>query len=93
LINNTVEIVKLIQTGRWEEAKEAAKDSLGASQAINGLKNLLKSGDITKEELERLKSMKASMSNLLSPGWLSEYDSDYFSLLFAYIDLIEKGAK
>ncbi|MGD0329462.1 MAG: hypothetical protein ABSB40_03330 [Nitrososphaeria archaeon] len=93
MINNTVEIVKLIQTGRWEEAKEAAKDSLGASQAINGLKSLLKNGDITQEELERLKSMKASMSNLLSSGWISEYDSDYFSLLFAYIDLIEKGAK
>jgi hypothetical protein len=93
MINNTTEIVKLIQTGRWEEAKAAVIDSLGASHAINCLKSLLKNGNIEKEELERLKSMKASMSNLLSPGWISEYDSDYFSLLFTYIDLIEKGVK
>lgn len=90
MINNTGEIVKLIQTGRWAEAKVAAKDSLGASQAINGLKSLLKNGNIDREELGRLKSLKASISNLLSSGWLSEYDSDYFTLLFTYVEVIEK---
>ena len=82
--------MKLIQTGRWAEAKVAAKDSLGASQAINGLKSLLKNGNIDREELGRLKSLKASISNLLSSGWLSEYDSDYFTLLFTYVEVIEK---
>jgi len=92
LINNTEEIVKLIQTGRWDEAKVAAKDSLGASQAINGLKSLIKNGNIEKKELEKLKSMKTGISNLISSGWFSEYDSDYFKLLFTYIDIIEKEA-
>lgn len=92
MINNTEEIVKLIQTGKWEEAKVAAKGSFGAFQAINGLKSLMKNGNIEKKELEKLKSMKASISNLISSGWFSEYDSDYFKLLFTYIDTIEKEA-
>ena len=60
-------------------------------QSISALKGLLKSGKIEQKELERLKSLKKDITGLKSAGWLAEFDIDYFTLFFAYIDKAEKN--
>jgi hypothetical protein len=80
----------LIKLGKWDDARNLAKDSYGALQSISALKGLLKSGKIEQKELERLKSLKREIIGMMSAGWLAEFDIDYFTLLFSYIDTAEK---
>ncbi|MGQ9780981.1 MAG: hypothetical protein ACUVQ8_01830 [Nitrososphaeria archaeon] len=86
MIDNVKEIVKLIEDNKWDEARSVAKDSLGALQAINAIKSLTKNGAVEKEELQKIKCMKANFSSLIQSGWLSEFDVDYFTLLFTFIE-------
>jgi hypothetical protein len=90
LIENIDEILKLIDDNRWDEAKAAAQNSAGASQAINAIKSLLKNGG-AEQEIRRLQSLENSIAKLMSTGWLSEFDEDYFALLFAYVKHVEKS--
>lgn len=82
----------MINLGKWDDARNLAKDSYGALQSISALKGLLKSGKIEQKELEKLKSLKEDIIDLKSTGWLAEFDIDYFTLLFAYIDKVEENS-
>ena len=76
----------MINLGKWDDAKSLAGDSDGALQSISTLKGLLKNGKIELKELERLKFLKRDLIGMMSTGWLAEFDIDYFTLLFSYID-------
>ncbi len=82
----------MINLGKWDDARNLAKNSYGALQSISALKGLLKSGKIEQKEFERLKSLKRNIIGLKSAGWLAEFDIDYFTLLFAYVDKVEDNS-
>ncbi|MEM3403276.1 MAG: hypothetical protein QXJ17_01805 [Nitrososphaeria archaeon] len=87
MIQNIEEILKLIDDNKWDDAKSITQNSAGAAQAINAIKSLLKNG-VTNQEIRRLQALKDNMTKLMSTGWLSEFDEDYFTLLFAYVEHI-----
>jgi len=86
LIENIEEIIKLIEDSRWDEARELARGSPGALQAINAIKNLTRNGVVEKEDLEKIKGLKPNILNMIQSRWLSEFDVEYFTLIFAYIE-------
>jgi len=89
LIEDLDKVIECVEGGKWDEARDIVKNSVGAVLAVNAIKNLQKNGGIERE-VERIKSLKQNFLKLIEGKWLSELDVDYFTLLFAYFERVER---
>ncbi len=89
MIENLENIIDCLEKEEWDEAKNMAKNSIGATFAINAIKYLQKNREIEKE-IEKIRRLKENFLKLVEGHWLQEIDIDYFTVLFAYFERQEK---
>ncbi|MGB9726821.1 MAG: hypothetical protein ACPLZF_00255 [Nitrososphaeria archaeon] len=89
LIENLDKIIDFIESDRWEEAKDIAKNSVGATLAVNAIKYLQKNSSLEKE-IDKIKRLRENFSKLIEGKWLQETDLDYFTVLFTFFERVEK---
>ncbi|MCX8188136.1 MAG: hypothetical protein N3F64_00315 [Nitrososphaeria archaeon] len=89
MIENLENIIDCLEKEEWDEAKNIAKNSIGATFAINAIKYLQKNVDM-KKEIEKIRLLKENFLKLVEGHWVQEFDIDYFTVIFAYFERQEK---
>lgn len=92
MIENLEKIIDCLEKDEWEEAKNIAKNSTGATFAINAIRYLQKNVAIEKE-IEKIGRLKEEFLKLVDGRWLQEFDIDYFTIFFTYFEHQEKRLK